>query len=112
MLTVDALKKLGSNKFKVLLTIVPPRPAKDADEARTALTEAGLPLFKAEIRRFAAYQKAALAGVPVYQTKAANAKECWADYQAIGKEIISEHKQVQFVGTSQAGTVGTGAAVV
>lgn len=102
-LTVDALKKLGTSKFKILLTVVPPRPEKDGEEAREALQEAGLPLFKAEIRRFAAYKKAALAGVPVYKVKAANAKEAWDDYKAVGKEITNE--QVQFVATSKAGTI-------
>jgi len=103
MLTVDALKKLGTAKFKVLLTVVPPRPEKDGEEAREALKEAGLPLFKGEIRRFAAYKKAALAGVPVFKIKAGNAKEAWDDYKAIGKEILHEHgkEQVQFVGSSQ-----------
>src|SRR5262249_18295066 len=51
-LTVDALKRIGTSKFKVLLTVVPPRPEKDGEEARQALEEAGLPLFKTEIRRF------------------------------------------------------------
>jgi|688.fasta_scaffold99117_1 chromosome partitioning protein len=93
-LTVDALKKLGTSKFKVLLTVVPPRPERDGEEAREALKEAGLPVFRADIRRFAAYKKAALAGVPVYKIKAANAKEAWEDYKAVGKEIVDE--QVQF----------------
>jgi chromosome partitioning protein len=111
MLTIDALKKLGSNKFKILLTIVPPRPEKDGDEARLALTEAGLPLFKAEIRRFAAYKKAALVGVPVYQIKAANAKECWMDFQSVGKEIVND-EQIQRVTSSQAVARSGAAAVI
>lgn len=107
MLTVEALKKLGTAKFKVLLTVVPPRPEKDGEEARQALTEAGLAMFGGEIRRFAAYKKAALAGVPVYKIKAANAKEAWDDYKAVGEEILNEHgqKQVQWAGTGKAGTI-------
>ncbi len=101
MLTVEALKKLGTAKFKVLLTVVPPRPEKDGEEARQALIEAGLPIFKSEIRRFAAYKKAALGGVPVCKIKASNAKEAWADYKGVVKEIVNESKQVQFVSASQ-----------
>lgn len=100
-LTVDALKKLGTNKFKVLLTVVPPRPERDGEEAREALAEAGLPVFKGEIRRYSAYKKAALAGVPVYKIKASNAKEAWDDYKEVGKEIVNE-QQVQWAVTSQA----------
>jgi chromosome partitioning protein len=102
MLTVEALKKLGNAKFKVLLTVVPPRPEKDGDEARQALLDAGLPIFKSEVRRFAAYKKAALAGIPVNNVKASNAKEAWQDYKSVVKEIIGGSKQVQFVGTGQA----------
>lgn len=102
-LTVDALKKLGTNRFKVLLSIIPPRPERDGEEARQAMEEAGLPCFKGEIRRYAAYKKAALAGVPVYEIKAANAKEAWSDYQAIGKEILNE--QVQWCVSNPAGTL-------
>ena len=58
-LIVDALKKQGTNRFKVLLSIVPPKPEQDGEEAREALTEAGLLYFKTEIRRYAAYKKAA-----------------------------------------------------
>lgn len=90
MLTVQELKKVGTAKFKVLLTIVPPRPERDGQEARQALIDAGLPVFKGEIRRFAAYKKAALTGAPVHQIKAGNAKEAWEDYRAIGEEIVNE----------------------
>jgi chromosome partitioning protein len=102
-LTVDALKKLGTAKFKILLTVVPPRPEKDGEEAREALAEAGLPVFKAEIRRFSAYKKAALSGLPVHKIKASNAKEAWEDYKAVGKEIVDE--QVQFATASKAGAI-------
>jgi chromosome partitioning protein len=80
MLTVDALKQLGSDRYKILLTIIPPKPSRDGEEAREMLTEAGLPLLKAGIRRFVAFQKAALAGVPVYEVNDPKAAISWADY--------------------------------
>ncbi|MBX9569382.1 MAG: ParA family protein [Candidatus Obscuribacterales bacterium] len=108
MLTVKALRDAKSTKFKVLLTIVPPRPERDGQEARQYLHAEGLPVFKSEIRRFAAYKKAALTGIPVHEIKAGNAKEAWEDYRNVGEEIVNEHQQV-FAGiaTSQTSTVAT-----
>jgi len=105
MLTVQALKQVGTAKFKVLLTIVPPRPERDGQEARQALHDAGLPVFKAEIRRFAAYKKAALTGLPVYQIKAGNAKEAWDDYRNVGEEIVNDQQVFTGIITSQTGAV-------
>ena len=87
MLTVEALKKLKSESYKVLLTIVPPFPNRDGEEARKSLLKADLPLFKTPIRRFQAYKKAALNGVPVYQVNDSKSKIAWNDYQNVGKEI-------------------------
>jgi chromosome partitioning protein len=89
MLTVDALKQLGNSRYKILLTIIPPKPSRDGEEAREMLTEAGLPLLKTGIRRFVAFQKAALTGVPVYEVNDPRAMQAWADYQSIGREILS-----------------------
>src|SRR3954453_8485584 len=65
MLTAAALRELGAERFKVLLTICPPKPSRDAEEARAAIAEEGLSLFAGEIRRAAAFQKAALQGTVV-----------------------------------------------
>lgn len=88
MLTVDALGRIGTDRYRVLLTIIPPRPSRDGDEARTMLKGRGLPLFKGEIHRLVAFQKAALAGVPVYKVSDPRAQAAWGDYQQIGKEIL------------------------
>ena len=61
----DSLKQLGAKQFKVLLTIVPPKPATDGVFVRQTLEKADLPVFATDIRRYKAYQKAALAGVLV-----------------------------------------------
>lgn len=87
MQTIEVLNKLGANSFKVLLTVIPPKPSTDGGQARTILTEAGLPLFSGGIRRLAAFQKAALAGVPVCEINDPRAKQGWNDYQAVGKEL-------------------------
>ena len=88
ILTVGLIENLPSAKYKALLTIVPPRPSRDGDEMRQELESRPMPLFKTSIRRFVAYQKAALAGVPVYQANDPRAQEAWADYLALGKEIL------------------------
>lgn len=89
-LIVEALEHLGSNRFRILLTIVPPRPSKDGDEARATLEEAKLPVFRTIIRRFVAFQKAALQGVPVYEVLDPRAQEAWEDYRKVGEELLHE----------------------
>jgi chromosome partitioning protein len=89
MLTAAVLRELGAERFKVLLTIVPPRPSRDGDEARQAIAEEGLPLFAGEIRRAAAFQKAALQGVVVADVKDPRAAVAWSDYERIGAEVLS-----------------------
>lgn len=89
MLTATTLHELAAERFKVLLTIVPPKPSRDAEEARAAIAEAGLPLFTGEVRRAAAFQKAALQGVVVSAIKDQRAAAAWDDYERIGTEVLS-----------------------
>lgn len=85
MQTVDALRALGSRRYRILLTMVPPPPRQTGQQARDALI--GLPLFKHSIRRFAAYEKAALEGKLVFQVNDRNARIAWRDYQSVGAEL-------------------------
>ena len=87
LLTVDELRAIKAESYRILLTIVPPFPSRAGDEAREALAEAGLPLFKGQIRRFVAFQKAALEGRLVGDVRDEHAADGWADYEAIGKEL-------------------------
>jgi chromosome partitioning protein len=85
--TVDLLQALKSDRYKILLTMTHPKPVKSAQLAREALGE--LPLFQTNIRRFIAYEKAGLEGIPVYEVKGDRmARIAWSDYQAAGKEIL------------------------
>lgn len=88
MQTVDVLKSLGANQYRILITRVPSKPRRDGEEAREMLTEAGLPLFKGHIRDAVAFQKAALSGVLVYQVADSRAKIAGRDYQQIAQEVI------------------------
>lgn len=83
-----ALKARQSGTYKILLTVTPPPPSREAEEAREQLLEAGLPLFKSQIRRYTAYKKAALEGVTVIETHDPKAETAWKDYLAVGKEIM------------------------
>lgn len=69
--------------------MVHPKPVKMAEMAREALGD--LPLFEAYIRRYLAYEKASLLGIPVYEVKSDRmAKVAWSDYVNVGREIDGE----------------------
>jgi len=87
--TVSLLKRLGSDRYRILLTLVPPAPRQTGHQAREALIEQKLPLFTQSIRRFAAYEKAALEGKPVYATGDRNGRIAWREYQAVGEELTN-----------------------
>jgi chromosome partitioning protein len=88
MATVDALQAIKAERFRVLLSIVPPKPSRDGDDARTMIAGAGLPMFAGSVRRAVAFQKAALAGRVVSEVKDPRASEAWADYEAVGRELL------------------------
>jgi chromosome partitioning protein len=89
VLTVRALKEAGGEgRYRVLLTMVPPRPSREDEEARIMLEEDGLPVFQGQVRRLVAFRKAALEGVPVYEAKDPRAAWGWEDYREVGDEVI------------------------
>lgn len=86
--TIDRLEPLKAT-YKVLLTLVPTNN-KDGIEAQDYLKDEGIPVFESRIRRYVAYSKAALKGVPVYGSGDRNARIAWRDYQDFGKEVLGE----------------------
>jgi chromosome partitioning protein len=88
--TIELLRGLGIDKYRVLLTRVPPPPRREGEEAREFLTEAGFPLFKGKIREAVAFQKAANEGVLVHQVSDRRARLAWNEYCEIGKEVFGE----------------------
>ena len=88
-LFTDALARLGAHRFKILLTIVPPKPSRDGEEVLNTLKEAKLPFFKTVIRRYKVFQKAALDGVLVRDMADPHAADAWADYVRVAKEVFS-----------------------
>ena len=82
---------VGAKQFKVLLTIVPPKPATDG--VVETLEKADLPVFATDIRRYKAYQKAALAGVLVKDVADDYATAAWSDYAAVVGEIFQKSER-------------------
>lgn len=85
--TLAKLNELKASRYKVLLTMVPPKPRTEGDQLRAMLIENDVPVFTAEIPRLAAFEKAAAEGVPVYAVKDNRAERAWKAYEAAGKEM-------------------------
>ena len=88
--TVEALKTIGAENYRILLTVIPPRPNRDGEEARQYLTTSGLPVFTGGIRRLVAFQRAALEGVTVDQIDRQNLGA--SDYTSVGDQIVRMHR--------------------
>ena len=85
--TVEALREVQAEKFRILLTMVPPKPARDGELARAAFTQAGLPVFLSSIRSLKAFKTAGTQGVLVSEVKDPRASLGWEDYTAVGAEL-------------------------
>lgn len=86
-LTVAELRGLKADHWRILLCAVPPSPSRDGDEARAFLRSQDLPVFKSQVRRLAAFGKAALTGCLVQDVRDPRAPFGWDDYQRAGKEL-------------------------
>jgi chromosome partitioning protein len=87
-LAIDALgsmvKKLPSSaNFRILLTMVPPAPQKDGEEAFQLLKEMGYPVLDRKIRSLKAYKNAAAYGKTVQ--KVPGGKIAWRDWTELVK---------------------------
>ena len=86
--TVGVLRELKVLHFKILITIIPPYPERDGEEARKMLVGSGYPLFASGIREAKAFKLASLAGQIVSQIKGPRAAVCWDDYAKAGAELV------------------------
>jgi len=88
--TLAKLKEMKHDRYKVLLTKVPPPPQTEGAQLRASLKQAGIPLFKSEIPLLVAYRKASAEGVCVRDVKGdRNARRAWLAYERVGKEIVN-----------------------
>ena len=85
--TVDKLQNLTA--YGVVLTMVDSRKKTTAMQAKDTLNRLSIPVFKQMIRRLTAYEKAAQAGVPVYETGDRFGRIAWGEYESLAKEIES-----------------------
>lgn len=89
VLTIEALSAIGAERYRVLLTKVPPPPEMEGAQLRSELVGQGIPLFSAEIPRLKAFEKAAAQGVPVSLVDDPRAKRAWEAYERVGAEALS-----------------------
>jgi chromosome partitioning protein len=89
VLTLQALRSIGAQRFRVLITKAPPLPETEAASLRADLAEQGVPLFGIDIPRLKAFEKAASAGVVVRDVDDPRAKRAWQAYEAAGKEMMN-----------------------
>jgi chromosome partitioning protein len=68
---------------------LPTPPEPDGPHLRAGLTEQGVPLFAVDIPRLKAFEKAASAGVTVFEVDDPRAKRAWEVYTAAGKELVT-----------------------
>jgi len=93
VLTIGAVHKLAPEKYRVLLTKVPPPPEPDGDQLRAELVKQKVPVFTAGIPRLKAFEKAVADGVAVSEINDARASRAWGAYEAVGKEITNGRKR-------------------
>jgi chromosome partitioning protein len=89
MLTVEALRKIEAKRYRILLTMTPPKPARDGEIARDALLGQGLPVFATTIRHLKAFKTAGTQGILVSEVKDPRAQFGWEDYVAVGDELAA-----------------------
>ncbi len=85
--TIEKLNRAETGTpFKILMTIVPPKPNRDGQEAMSYLEEQGLPHFKTGIPRLVGFQRGVLEGVTI--DKLDRAGLGWICYERVGGEVL------------------------
>jgi chromosome partitioning protein len=83
------LRRLGrEDRYRVLLTAVPPWPYRRGPQARAQLDELGISLFQGEVRRLEVFEAAADEGVLVRDLRDRRAQRGWEDYVRVGEELV------------------------
>jgi chromosome partitioning protein len=85
---LQTASELAGANYRALITVVPPYPSREGELMQSDLQEGGVPVFATMIRRTVGFAKAALAGKPIRDLDDARARAAWADYQALGNEIM------------------------
>lgn len=86
--TVERLARAGNRTpYNILMTIVPPRPNRDGEEAMAYLAEQDLPHFKTGIPRLVGFQRGVVEGVTV--DKLDRSGLGWICYERVGEEVLA-----------------------
>ena len=78
--TVAALKRLQADRYRILITMVPPWPSHDGEHAHAALKAHGLPVLAARVSFLVAFKRAVEEGKLVYEVKDSRAQRGWDEY--------------------------------
>jgi chromosome partitioning protein len=95
-LTINSLRAMGAESFRVLLTKVPTREP-EGPALRAALEARGIPLFSVDIPRLKVFDKAVESGTTVNdlvlpKKDAPYALQAWAAYQTVAQEALTYGK--------------------
>ena len=93
VLTLQILQQIGAERYKVLLTKVPPAPEPEGPQLRAELIAQKIPIFAVDIPRLKAFEKAAAAGLTVDQVDDARAGRAWDAYASAGKELFKHGRE-------------------
>jgi chromosome partitioning protein len=85
----DLRRLRREERYRVLLTAVPPWPYRRGPQARAQLEELDIPLFGRDIRRLEAFEAAADEGVLVRDLPDRRAQRGWEDYVRVGEELVA-----------------------
>ena len=88
-LTLECLHSIDAYRYRILLTVIPPKPSKDGEKVRAMFTKADLPVLQSEIPRLAVYRQSASEGTVVSQTKSSKSQRAWLAYQQVGQELLT-----------------------
>lgn len=77
-------------RHRVLLTRVDARSRGEAEEAREALVEAGIPVFDGLVREYKAHRTASLLGIPVSRLGLRRGRNAEDDYRDVARELIAD----------------------
>ncbi len=84
--TLETLLRIGAKRYRVLLTIIPPKPNRQGEEARELLLARQVPVFDTGVRRTVAFQQAVAEGVTVGVVDRAGLSS--QDYEKVGEEMV------------------------
>lgn len=84
---IETLQQIEARAWAIVLTMVNPI-SRAGEEAKGAIIEAGWPILDGQVRRYAAYARAALEGALVRDVRDPHAADAWADIEGIAREIL------------------------